>query len=181
MCVQCYTGWADHPVIRWCLNKISVKGLPRWLSGEGSTCQSRRHESIPGSRKILKSEIASIPVFLPENFKARGLWQATVMGLESQVGLLNWNATVLCEIWNSSGEKALQAKGITCVKALRWKGQQGHLHGWCQRQPLCPRLGYFEGPSFCVFPKPYTHSAPMLMAWVDVDWLGYTLIWLSWS
>ena len=54
-------------------------GLPWWLSGKESACQSRRHGFNPWVRKIPgRRKWQPTPVFLPAEFMDRGAWWITV-------------------------------------------------------------------------------------------------------
>ena len=57
-------------------------GLLRWLCGKESTCQFRRHRSIPRVGNILWSrKLQPIPISCLENSVNRGAWRATVHGI----------------------------------------------------------------------------------------------------
>ena len=48
------------------LQVLFLLGLPRWLSGKGSTCQCRKHRFNPWVRRIpWRREWLSTPLFLP--------------------------------------------------------------------------------------------------------------------
>ena len=58
------------------------QGLPRWLSGKESACQSRRLEFNPWVGKIpWRRKWQPTPVFLPGESTDRGAWKATVQGV----------------------------------------------------------------------------------------------------
>ena len=63
----------------------NLKKLPRWLSGEESPCQFRRHKRCgfnPWVRKIpWGRKWQPTPVFLPGESMDREAWQATVHGV----------------------------------------------------------------------------------------------------
>ena len=65
------------------------RGLPRWLSGKESTCQSGDTSSIPGSRRSPGEENGNpVQYSCLENPTDRGTWRATVRGVaKSQTGL----------------------------------------------------------------------------------------------
>ena len=69
--------------------------LPRWLSGEESACQSRKHRRLgfdPWVRKIpWRRKWQPTPVFFPGKFKRQGSlvnyssWDHKELGTQSQV------------------------------------------------------------------------------------------------
>ena len=65
---------------------IYIYGLPRWLSGKESACQSRRWGFNPWVRKILwKRPWQLTPVFLPGKSMDRGAWWVTIHGVTKEL------------------------------------------------------------------------------------------------
>ena len=105
------------------------RGLPRWLSGKESTCQSGDTSSIPGSRRSPGEENGNpVQYSCLENPMDRGTWRATVRGVaKSQTGLRDWAPVqgrwggVSCEgedrVFNSGQEpsSSLPWNHVVCV------------------------------------------------------------------
>ena len=87
-----YPGNANKLVNIWNHSHNHLRGLPRWLSGEESTCQYRRLRFNPWVGKIpQRRKWQPAPVFLPGKSHDRGTWQAIVHGVKkSWTWLRDW-------------------------------------------------------------------------------------------
>ena len=67
---------------------VYTSGLPWWLSGKESTCQCRRHGSIPGLRRSPEEESGNPFQYSSlGNPRDRRAWQATVDGITKELDI----------------------------------------------------------------------------------------------
>ena len=76
-------------------HSCNITITPRWLSGKGSTCQSRRHQRCKFNRWVGKipwtRDWESAQVFLPGKSHEQRTWWATVHGvIKNQTQLRDW-------------------------------------------------------------------------------------------
>ena len=89
-----YSSCSGSHVYTYGINLIlytDLSGVPRWLSGKESACNTGYTSSIPESGRFPRREKwQPTPVFLPGNFMAWRAWRATVRGvIKSQARLSN--------------------------------------------------------------------------------------------
>ena len=69
--------------------RVENTGLPRWLSGEESTCQCRKHRFDPWAGMILwRRKWQPTPVLLPGKFHGQRSLAGTVHGVTNSWTLL---------------------------------------------------------------------------------------------
>ena len=140
-----------------------IRGLPWWLSGKESTCQGRRcrrHGFYPWVRKFpWRSKWQSALIFLLENSKDRGAWQATVHGAEKSHTWLS-----IC-MWTI--DQKLIAKGQKNSRSRSHSNRRRILDTEVQRCESCLRLQSREvveprGPEILVPPpaRPFLLLCP---------------------
>ena len=103
--LACKIPWTQEPGSS---SSRGQKGLPRWCSGEESTCQCRRCKSwspllgrSPGDGHGTQLQYSFL-----ENSMDRGAWRATVHGVtENQTGWMEHSATA------AKGQKRLMISG----------------------------------------------------------------------
>ena len=120
---------------RWMTGSREELGLPRWLSGEESTCQCRKCRFHPWVRKIpWRRNWQRTPVFLP----------GKLHGQRSLVGYSPWGRRVRHD---SATEHAL----------MHWQGHNWYLAYWGQESCKCPTTP--RPASTTELPGPNTDSA----------------------
>ena len=129
VCAKCRREWrTEKPGVlqprglqrvrhHWAIDNNSKKDewLPRWLGGQESTCQCRRHGFDHWIGKIpWRKEWQPAPGFFLRNPMDRRAWWATVHGVESQA-------------WLSTHTKTCIRISSCLLRNCNLKGETGHL------------------------------------------------------
>ena len=117
------------PFYLWYLKYIYTLqlGLPQWLSGKVSACNSGDPGSIPGSRRSLGGGDGNpLQYSCLENSMERGVWQVTVHRvIKSQTWLSNWKRTHTTNVQRSL-LRVSQTSGLLCNQITVQPGQDSN-------------------------------------------------------